>query len=321
MLKIEDLKVENKFKRITPESKEQFNALEKLIVADVELHSPIIIWAGQGIVVDGHSRLEILKKHPDLKYSLKEIEFDDWMDVIVWIVEHHIARSSFTLWQKLEMAMACVKYWEAKEKARRNQGVRNDLKTPGVKKSESIDTNAILAEKVGCGTTTVTQFLKVFNKASEATKQKCKEGDMSIKRAYESLAPKKTTPKKKSDVTLEIATESILDKSKKNQSPGKKSNIVIPDPKPIATKMTSARTSEGSIWFAINPIEGVIQIFNKSIDQEKGKIHIEVDNYSCKTVSKENGVTIVEACHIDGSTEHITQKDNINFEEASKKAS
>ena len=49
----------------------------------------------------------------------------------------------------------------------------------------------IIAQKVGCGKTYVTMFKKVFNEAKEGIKQQCREGAMSIKKAYESLTPKK----------------------------------------------------------------------------------------------------------------------------------
>lgn len=321
MLSIEDLKIDKKFKRLTPETKEQFKALKKLVVSDGEVHGPIIVWKDQNTVVDGHCRVEILKKHPKLKYSIKEIAFGDWQDVMVWIVEHHIARNSFTLWQKLEMAMNCVDYWEAKEEARNNQGARTDLLSPSDKKLEPIDMDKIIAQKVGCSKTYVTMFKKVFNEAKEQTKQRCREGSTSIKNAYESLIAKEAPPKKKKKTVIDIETADILSDSVKNQTVGKKSDIKIPDPKPIVKKMTTSKTPEGSIWFAINPIDGVMQLFQKTFDQEKGEIHVQVNNYSCKRVSQEDGVTILEACHIDGSTEEVSQKDNIDFDEESKKAS
>ena len=317
MLKIEELKIENRCKRLTPESKEQFNALEKLIVNDGEIHDPIIVWKGHKVVADGHCRAEIAKKHPELKYSIKEVEFGDWRDVVAFIVEHHIARNSFSLWQKLEMAMNCIEYWEAKERAQENKGKRSDLMSPSDKKSESIDMNTIIAEKVGCGRTTVTHFMKVFNSPNEGIKQQCREGSLSIKKAYEKLT-KKSKPKKNPKPVIEIDTSDILQNIEKNQCLDKTSSVKIPDPAPVATKMTSAKTSAGSVWFVIRPIDHVIQVFSKSIDQEKGQVHIQVNNYTCKPVSQENGVTIVEACHIDGSAEDISQKDDVDFEESKK---
>ena len=146
---------------------------------------------------------------------------------------------------------------------------------------------------------------------------------MSIKKAYESLMPKtkKNLPEKKQDVTIDVSVGDILDESVKNQNVGKNSNVIIPDPNPIATKMTTAKTPEGSIWFAINPIEGVVQIFKKTLDEVKGNIHVRVDSFTCKAISNDSEVTILEACYIDGSTEDMSKKDNVSFDAVSKKAS
>ena len=320
MLKIEDVKIDERFERLTPVSKEEHKALENLIVADGEIHTPIIVWKDQKTLVDGHSRRDIQKKHPDLPYTIKEIEFQDWQEVIVWIVEHHIARKSFSLWQKLEMAMTCVDYWEAKAQAKRNKGARNDLKTPGVKKSKPIDTTAILAEKVGCGTTTVTQFLKVFRQRSEGLKQRCREGDMSIKSASKSLEPK-NPPKKKPETTVENEKIDILAECEKNQTVSDKNNVTIPDPNPIAQQMTQPKIPDETMWFAINPVEQMMQIFMKKHDTDTGNNHIHVNSFIFKTVSTEDGRSILHVEHIGGSTEDITQKDDGDFDSEEKKAS
>jgi len=316
---VNELKVEKKFEKLTPISKEEFKALKKVIIADGEIHSPIIVWEGQNIVVDGHSRLKILKKHPKLKYTIMEIPFEDWQDAEVFIVEHHISRKSFTLWQRLEMALRCEEYWQAKEEAKRNQGTRNDLKSLGDKKSEPINTDLILAEKVGCGKTTVTMFKKVFKEAPLPTKQRCREGDMSIKRAYDSLTKKKT-PKKKPEVVVKNVSN-IFDESEKNQSLDENSNINIPDPKLVTEKMETEKVPDGAIWFAINLVEGLIQVFTKNIDQEKGQILIHIGSYSYKTISNKDGVTILEANLIAGGTEDIVRKDDNDFDSEVKQAS
>jgi len=85
--------------------------------------------------------------------------------------------------------------------------------------------------------------------------------------------------------------------------------------------MSSAKTAEESSWIAIDPIGGVIQIFRKTIDQEKGDIHVGVSNYSCKPVSQEGSVTILEICHIDGTEEEVSQKDDSEFDPNIKIAS
>ena len=316
---VNELRIEKKFERLTPTSKEEFEALENVILADGEIHNPIFIWQGQNTIVDGHSRHKILKKHPNLKHTIKEIHFEDWQEVIVWIVEHHVSRKSFTLWQRLEMGLNCEEYWKAKEEAKRNQGTRSDLKSPGDKKLEPIDSDLILAEKAGCKKTTVTMFKKVFKEASEAIKQRCREGDMSIKHAYQSIAKRKP-PKEKPEVVVETVGD-IFDECEKNQNLDEKSNINIPDPKLVTKRMEAKKVPDGAIWLAINPIDGLIQVFKKNLDQEKGTIHIHVGSYSCKAVSKEGVVTILEAHLIGGGTEDIVRKDDNGFDLEAKKAS
>jgi len=319
--KLEELNVDTKFERLTPASNEEFKALEKMIVADGEIHSPIIVWKDKNIVVDGHSRRKILSKHPKLKYTIKEISFGGWQDVIVWIVEHHIARKSFTLWQRLEMALNCEGYWKAKAEAKRNQGTRNDLTAPGAEKSKPINTNLILAEKVGCGETTVIQFKKVFEEASDGIKQRCKDGDMSIKRAHTSLIAKKS-PKKKPETVIDSEEIDILDECEKNQTVADDSNINIPDPAPIAKQMTEPKVADEVMWIAINPVDQWMQIFKKKHDADKGINHIHVNSFSFTTIPQEEGaVSILEVKHIGGATEEFEQKDEKGFESEQKKAS
>ncbi len=276
--------------------------------------------------MDGHSRREIQRKHPELPYTVKEIPFQDWQEVIVWIVEHHIARKSFTLWQRLEMALNCEEYWEDQERARQNRGTRNDLKPPSGIKLDKIDTNTIIAKKVGCGRTTVTNFKKVFKEASEAIKQRCKDGDLSIKRAHTNLtkkkSPKKKSPNKKDTETIiEDEKINILDECEKNQTVSDSGNISLPDPTTIAEQMTKPEVPDEAMWFAINPVDQVIQIYMKKYDSDKGVNHIHVNTFSFTRVSKESGMSILEVEHIGGSTEEITQKDENGFDSEQKKAS
>jgi hypothetical protein len=307
----EDLKIDERFERLTPVCDEEMKALENLILSDGEIQTPIVIWQGENIVVDGHSRLNILKNHPDLPYSIKEIPFEDWRAVMAWIVEHHIARKSFTLWQKLEMAYTCVDYWEAKEKAQRNKGARNDLNTPGVHKSKPINTKEILANKVGCGTTTVSQFLKVFKEASESTKQRCREGDMSIKRAHESLQTKKAPSKnnqEKPETEIKVEDIDILEECENNQPVTDNSLVSIPNPNPIAQQMQKEDVPDETMWIALDIVENTMQIFMKKLDSDKNIENIHVNSFSFKRIAPINNKQMLEVQRIGNSTEVLNIK-------------
>jgi len=320
-------KVDEKFERLTPVNKEELAALENAIVADGEIFNPIVVWQGQGIVVDGHSRLQILKKHPKLKYTVKDVPFKDWQEVMVWIVEHHIARRSFSLWQKLEMALNCEEYWAAKAEAKRNQGTRTDLKSPGDKKSQSVDVNQIIADKVGCGKTTVTMFKTVFQQASEAVKQQCREGSKSIKSAYDSLPGKKEKKltSKPTQVTVSMDPCDLWEECENNIDVGKKkllrANGVPMNSEEMVDRMYKAKVADGAVWVVLDKQHEQMLVMKKNVDKQKGVACVKVNSYLIKALSAENGVVVFEADHINGGVTESVRKDDSEFEANVKLAS
>lgn len=94
-----EIRVDNEFEtKIPPLTEEEFRNLEQSILAAGEIYSPIIIW--NGIVVDGHNRYRILEKHPELKYSLKEMYFTDRGEALSWICWNQLGRRNLTSLQK-----------------------------------------------------------------------------------------------------------------------------------------------------------------------------------------------------------------------------
>lgn len=86
--------VNPKFKSfIPPLSESEFNQLEENII-NQGIIDPLIIW--KGILVDGHNRYEIAKKH-NLKfetYSLDEIENED--EILDWMDKNQIGRRNLS---------------------------------------------------------------------------------------------------------------------------------------------------------------------------------------------------------------------------------
>ena len=70
------LKIDPEFEDVIPPiSSEEFEQLEKNIVSEGALLSPIIIW--NGYIVDGHNRYKILQKHPEIECKTFEKHFED----------------------------------------------------------------------------------------------------------------------------------------------------------------------------------------------------------------------------------------------------
>ncbi len=80
----EILKINPKFEQIIPPlSAEEFAQLEENILKLGKITDPIQVW--NGVIIDGHHRHKILKKHPEIEYSTLEMPFECEAEAIAWI--------------------------------------------------------------------------------------------------------------------------------------------------------------------------------------------------------------------------------------------
>ena len=76
MMNLNALKIDPEFQgKIPPLTFEELNQLEANILRDGRIINPIIVW--QGLIVDGHNRYTIAKKHPEIPFTVHEKEFDE----------------------------------------------------------------------------------------------------------------------------------------------------------------------------------------------------------------------------------------------------
>ena len=81
------LKVDPEFQgKIPPLTFEELNQLEANILRDGRIINPIIVW--EGLIVDGHNRFIIAKKHPEIPYTVHETEFANRYEAIIWICKN-----------------------------------------------------------------------------------------------------------------------------------------------------------------------------------------------------------------------------------------
>jgi len=82
---------------ILPLSEEEFFHLEKSILLE-GCRDPLIAWQkkdDQLVLVDGHNRYRICKKH-NLPFNVKKIDFKDIEEVKIWMVENQMGRRNMT---------------------------------------------------------------------------------------------------------------------------------------------------------------------------------------------------------------------------------
>ena len=132
--------VKAKFKNLlTPLTEDEYKKLEESILAE-GLREPILIW--NGIIVDGHNRYEICKKH-GISPKFKEISFSSEENAMLWILNNQLGRRNLTPYQKAKFALEKGKILEKMAKKRQALGHFNAPqykgKKPVVQNSEQLE--------------------------------------------------------------------------------------------------------------------------------------------------------------------------------------
>ena len=74
MVRIQELKADKKYKDIFSITHEEYKAMELLVLSDGEIFPPLFVWKGQDILVYGYHYWEIIKAHPEIKYTAVQLE-------------------------------------------------------------------------------------------------------------------------------------------------------------------------------------------------------------------------------------------------------
>lgn len=75
---------------IPPLTTEESNGLEESLLAE-GCRDPLVLWAGHGILVDGHNRFDICQRH-EIEYQTVERAFETRDDVKQWIIRNQLGR-------------------------------------------------------------------------------------------------------------------------------------------------------------------------------------------------------------------------------------
>ena len=115
---------------IPPLAPEEFAGLEQSILKE-GCRDAIITW--NGIVIDGHNRYKICKKH-NIQYQEEHKYFDTREEVKLWMLRNQLSRRNLTDFQRIEMVRKCEDAVRAQAKER--QGTRTDMQS-GTSESEA----------------------------------------------------------------------------------------------------------------------------------------------------------------------------------------
>ena len=184
------MKIRKDFKELIPPlSPEEFEQLEKNILEE-GIRDPLVVW--NGVLIDGHNRYEIAKKH-GLDYETVERDFYSEDEARAWIIQNQLGRRNLSKYDRSVMALKLKPV--IVEKAKEQQATHSEQ---GYQKSDkATHTAKELAKVAGVSHDTINKVEKIEEKATPRTKQLLREGKLSINQAYNSVHPKAEDPVKK----------------------------------------------------------------------------------------------------------------------------
>jgi hypothetical protein len=328
-MELEKIKEDKKYKDIFHVNEMELEAIEQLAQQDGEIYTSLVVWKGENILIYGYQYLPVIKAHPEIKYTIRQMDFADWQEAQVWAIEHYIAQPVVLLWNKLETATTCGEYWLLKEKAKIAHGHRSESPSGSEDNSDkSNEVNAIIAQKCGCSPTIVYNFKRILASGMADIIKQCRCGMLTISGAYAKLftpkKPRTTKPATTAPIELEITDSEIFADCECHADDGKRVRGIYPtpvDPSPIVQKIAVADVPESSIWVVLYKKQGQMQVVQRYDDKDKGNIRATINAYSCKVVENTEDRIIFEAGHIPASTTETIRKDDLDFNQTPSLAS
>lgn len=193
-----DFAVDEELRRLIPPPTEQERAdLEEQLLRDGCL-TPLIVWAQERILLDGHNRKEICDRH-GIDYQTREINIASRDDAKRWIIRHQFGRRNLTPYQRAELALELKILAATEAAARQGAGRRRGGVTAGRGRPKDADnslgqnsapsyprekTRDSLADIAGISRDTIAKVEYIHAHADEQTKEMLRRGETSIHAEY-----------------------------------------------------------------------------------------------------------------------------------------
>lgn len=307
MMNLSALKIDPEFQgKIPPLTFEELNQLEANILRDGRIINPIIVW--RGLIVDGHNRYTIAKKHPEILFTVHEKEFASRYEAIIWICKNQLGRRNLTPEQK--------KYLIGKQYDAEKAIHGGDRKSSSAKSSsqngnliENPKTCKRIAVENGVSKNTVIraeEFAKGVDAAEEAvpgTRQKVLSGEVKPT-ASEIASVARAPPEKRPALVAEICKPK-KPKPQKPTAPKQKNPPAVAAPLPDASTSDEEVSDEESTY-APAPSEPVFpQKENEPLKVDRQQI-LEIANNRYHVKQLANGAAML--CEVSGAANSMMRR-------------
>lgn len=179
---MQTLQIDPEFQALIPQLSEDERAELEASLRAEGCRDALVVWAGQGVIVDGHNRYAICQAH-DIPFEIKEHDFEDRDAAKEWIIRNQFARRNLTPFARADLALRLKAVIAARAKERMLAGKPAD---PPQNSAEGTgETRDALANIAGVSHDTIQKVETIERDAPEPVKAAARAGDISTHRAYE----------------------------------------------------------------------------------------------------------------------------------------
>ena len=174
--------IDKEFKNLIPPlTVEEYAHLEESILKE-GCRDALVLW--NGILIDGHSRYEICKKHA-IEFDTVDIEFKDRHKVIEWIILNQFGRRNLSAYDRSLLALRLKPIIAEKAKEQQLSTLKQNTVSQISVERKPIDTQKELAKVAGVSHDTIHKVEKIEANAIPEVKEKVISGSISINTASE----------------------------------------------------------------------------------------------------------------------------------------
>lgn len=199
------INIDNEFKSLIPSlTIEEYEQLEQNIINE-GCRDALVTW--NDTIIDGHNRYEICTKN-NIPFKTVTKEFENREEVIEWIIRNQFGRRNLPNYERGKLALKLESV--IREKAKENQGVRNDLnilQNSARSKIKAIDTRLEVSKIAGVSHDTIDRIKVIEREATPEQKEELSKGIKTINKVFNEIRPKKLK-------VIETVEEEIIEGTK-----------------------------------------------------------------------------------------------------------
>lgn len=118
------LTVDPEFRDLIPRLSAEERAGLESNIQQYGCHTAIAEW--KGIIVDGHNRYAICRKH-NIPFDTRPMQFADRCEAIIWIIRNQFDRRNLSVTDRMDLALRMKSEIQAQAQLRQKAGVKADL--------------------------------------------------------------------------------------------------------------------------------------------------------------------------------------------------